>query len=103
MKIAPLADVKAHLSSYVDQCEAEGPVVITRNGRAVAVLLAPQDDDDLERLLLAHSPKFQSMLNRSRRSIAAGKGLTPAAFWKAVRNRAQANGSPRRKRAKSKD
>ena len=32
MRIAPLADVKARLSAYVDECGAEGPVVITRNG-----------------------------------------------------------------------
>lgn len=49
MKMAALADVKAHLSAYVDECEKEGPVIITRNGKAAAVLLAPKDDDDLER------------------------------------------------------
>ena len=27
MKIAALADVKAHLSAYVDECENEGPVI----------------------------------------------------------------------------
>ncbi len=48
MRIAPLADVKAHLSAYFDECVAEGPLVITRNGKAVAVLLVPYDDDDLE-------------------------------------------------------
>jgi prevent-host-death family protein len=41
MKIAPLADVKALLSAYVDQIGTEGPVVITRNAKPVAVLLAP--------------------------------------------------------------
>jgi len=48
MRIAPVADVKARLSAYLDQCETEGPVVITRNGKAVAVLLAPMNDEDLE-------------------------------------------------------
>ena len=38
MRIAPLADVKARLSAYVEQCETDGPVVITLNGRAVAIL-----------------------------------------------------------------
>jgi len=87
MRIAPLADVKARLSAYVEQCEAEGPIVITRNGKAVAVLLAPQDDDDLERILVGRSPRFQALLNRSRESIAAGKGMSPGEFWKAVRQR----------------
>jgi prevent-host-death family protein len=89
MRIAPLADVKARLSAYLDECSAEGPVVITRNGKAVAVLLAPYDDDDLERLLLGRSPRFQALLNRSRQSIKEGKGLSEKAFWTAVRKRAQ--------------
>jgi prevent-host-death family protein len=89
MRIAPLADVKARLSAYLDECGAEGPVVITRNGKAVAVLLVPYDDDDLERLLLGRSPRFQALLDRSRQSIKEGKGLAEKAFWAAVRQRAQ--------------
>ena len=84
MRIAPLAEVKARLSAYIEQCEMEGPVVITRNGKAVAVLLAPADDDDLEGLLLARSPRFQSLLARSRQSIKRGRGLSREDFWKAV-------------------
>ncbi|MBI4470164.1 MAG: type II toxin-antitoxin system Phd/YefM family antitoxin [Acidobacteria bacterium] len=71
----------------MEQCEAEGPIVITRNGKAVAVLLAPVDDDDLESLLLARSPRFQALLDKSRGSIRAGKGLSPSDFWKAVAHR----------------
>ena len=89
MKIAPLAEVKARLSAYIEQCETEGPVVITRNGKAVAVLLAPADDDDLEGLLLARSPRFRSLLARSRESIKRGKGLSREDFWKAVAEGAQ--------------
>src|SRR2546428_9324876 len=87
MRIAPLADVKARLSAHLERCETEGPIVITRNGKAVAVLLAPVNDDDLEMLLLARSPRFQSLLDKSRRSIKAGKGLSSTAFWKAVADR----------------
>jgi prevent-host-death family protein len=89
MRIAPLADVKARLSAYLDECAVEGPLVITRNGKAVAVLVVPQDDDDLERLMLARSPRFQALLNRSRQSIKKGKGLSEDAFWDAVRKRAR--------------
>ena len=87
MRIAPLADVKARLSAYVDQVEREGPIVITRNGRAVAVLLAPLDDDDLERLILARSPRFRALLEKSRQSIKAGRGLPHKESWKAVARR----------------
>ena len=89
MRIAPLADVKARLSAYLDQCGVEGPVIITRNGKAAAVLLVPFDDGDLERLMLGRSPRFQALLNRGRQSIKEGKGLSETAFWEAVRKRAQ--------------
>ena len=89
MRIVSLADVKARLSAYLDECGIEGPIVITRNGKAAAVLLVPYDDDDLERLLLGRSPRFQALLDRSRRSIEAGEGLSEQDFWKAVRKRAQ--------------
>ena len=89
MRIAPLAEVKAQLSAYVDKCATEGPVVITRNGKAVAVLLAPANDDDLEGLLLARSPRFRSLLARSRQSIKSGEGLSREDFWKAVAERTQ--------------
>lgn len=87
MRIAPLAEVKAQLSAYIEQCQTQGPIVITRNGKAVAVLLAPADDDDLEGLLLARSPRFQGLLARSRESIKRGKGLSREDFWKAVAER----------------
>ena len=89
MRIAPLADAKARLSDYVCECGSDGQIVITRNGKAVAVLLVPNDDDYLERLLLERSPRFQAMLNRSGRSIKEGRGLSEEDFWKAVRKRAQ--------------
>ena len=84
MRIASLADVKARLSAFVDHAETEGPVVITRNGKAVAVLLAPNDDDDLESLILSRSPRFQALLQQSRRSIQDGKELSEEGFWQAV-------------------
>ena len=95
MKIAPLADVKARLSAYLDECATEGPVVITRNGKAVAVLVAPADEEDLERLVLGRSPRFQAILNKSRRSIQEGKGLSRDDFWKAVRKRRRGDGPQR--------
>jgi prevent-host-death family protein len=84
MIIAPLADVKAKLSAYLEESSTNGPVIITRNGRAVAVLLTPTDDEDLESLVLSRSPRFQAMLNKSRQSIKAGEGLSRDGFWQAV-------------------
>ena len=74
-------------------------VVITRNGKAAAVLLVPYDDDDLERLMLARSPRFQALLERSRKSIQEGKGLSEQAFWEAVRKRRKNARQPQQKAA----
>lgn len=89
MKIASVADVKANLSAYLQRVETTGAVVITRNGKAVAVLLAPADDDDLERLLFSRSPRFQALLGKSRAGIKLGRGLSHKAFWKAVKEKHQ--------------
>jgi prevent-host-death family protein len=83
MKIASIADVKACLSAYLKESQ-NGPVVVTRNGKAVAVLLAVTDDDELERLILAHSPKFQALLEKSRRQIEETGGIPHDVFWREV-------------------
>lgn len=77
MIVASLAEIKAKFSAYLLEAEASGPVVVTRKGRAVAVIVAPADDADLEGILLSRSPRFRSLLSKSRRSIASGRGGNP--------------------------
>lgn len=74
MRIAPLVTVKAQLSAYLEQCKAEGPIVITRNGKAVAVLLAPIDDDDLEGCSLLGRPDFKPCSTNRERAFRQVKG-----------------------------
>ena len=104
MKIASVADIKARLSAYLKETE-EGPVVVTRNGKAVAVLLAVTDDDELERLVLAHSPKFQALLDKSRRQIEETGGISHEQFWREVnaetRKPADKNGRGKRRKRRS--
>jgi prevent-host-death family protein len=83
MKIASVADVKARLSSYLKE-SATGPVVVTRNGKAVAVLLGVRDDEELERLLLAHSRKLRAILDAADRRIERGAGIGHDEFWRRV-------------------
>src|SRR5262245_9559498 len=99
MKIASVADIKAKLSAYLRASE-EGPVVVTRNGKAVGVLLAVSDDDELERLVLAHSPKFQTLLDKSRRQIEETGGIPHEVFWREVEaeNSEETNKGKQRKR-----
>ncbi len=80
MKIASVADVKAKLSGYIKASKA-GPVVVTKNGKPVAVLLSVQDEDEIERLLMAYSPKLQRILQAAEQQIREGKGIKHKDFW----------------------
>jgi len=83
MKIAPVADVKARFSRYLKQC-ADGPVVVTKNGRPAAVLVAVSDEEELERLVLAHTPKFMALLDSAFARIRKGGGMRSVEFWGSV-------------------
>ena len=48
------------------------------------MLLSITDEDEIERMLLAHSPKFQSILNVAEQQIREGKGIKHEAFWQEV-------------------
>src|SRR4029077_11802724 len=74
MKTASVAEVKARLSSFL-KASATAPVVVTRNGKAVAVLLGVHDDEELERLILAHSRKLRAILDAEDRRIEEGAGI----------------------------
>lgn len=83
MKIASVADVKARFSAYLRETES-GPVVITRNGRPAAILVNVVDEDELESLLLAHSPKFRAILQAARDEIKQTGGIPHDEFWQQV-------------------
>ena len=100
MKIASVAEVKAHFSAYLRASE-QGPVVVTRNGKAVAVVVAVTDDEELERLIMAHSPRLQAILEAARQRIEAGEGIPSEQFWDELErdNERGKRGSKRRKLA----
>jgi prevent-host-death family protein len=98
MKGVTVEDVKAQFGNYLAKCASDGPVVITRRGKPIALLLAPLDEDDLERLVLSHSPQFQAIIAKSRKSLLAGKGVQHDEFWAAVKERAH----PKSKRQSAK-
>lgn len=83
MKITSVADMKARLSSYLKATE-EGPVVVTRNGKPVAVLVEAPEGEELERLILAYSPRFRALLDSARRRIGDNKGIPHEDFWEEV-------------------
>ena len=80
MKIASVADIKAHFSAYL-RSATRGPVVVTRSGRAVGVLLAIDDEEELERLVLAYSPRLRTLLAAARQRMRAGTGIRHEDLW----------------------
>src|SRR5712691_6412395 len=103
MEIASVADVKARLSAYLKACK-RGPVLITKNGKPGGVLLSVGDEDELERLLMAYSPKLRSILDRARERIRQRAGIPHEKFWadlertEPARKRARANGRSAKQR-----
>lgn len=59
-------------------------MIVTRNGKPVAALLAVRDDEEVERLVLAHSPRLRSSLDTARRRIREGDAIGHDEFWRGV-------------------
>lgn len=85
MRIASVAEVKSEFSAFLKASEA-GPVVVTRNGRPVAVIVGVNDDDEIERLLMSHSPRLQAIVEASRKQIREGEVLSHDQFWAEVKS-----------------
>jgi prevent-host-death family protein len=100
MKIASVAEVKSHFSAFLKATEG-GPVVVTRNGRPVAVIVGVQDEEEIERLLMAYSPHLRAILERSRQQIREGQWLSEEDFWSQMEKAPPSRGptKPRKKRA----
>jgi len=62
----------------------KGPVLVTRNGKPVAVLLAVASDEEAERVVLANSTLFQAILEKARQQVREGKGVPHDEFWAQV-------------------
>lgn len=73
MKTATIREVKAKLSEYVELAKTD-IVVITRHGRAAAVLQAIEPDD-LEEVLYETSDRFRSLIEARRAT--AGRRAVP--------------------------
>jgi len=88
MRIAPIAEIKAHLSAYVKESE-KGAVIVTKNGKPVAVLLGVTDEEEIERLVMAYSPKLQAVLARGRQQIQETGGIAHEDFWHEMESEAE--------------
>ena len=83
MKVATATEIGSDFAEYLKASERE-PVVVTRRGRPVAVLLRTAGGEELERLLMGHSPKLQRILEAARKRFREGAGIPHETFWKEV-------------------
>lgn len=74
----PLSHVKAHLSEIVDLVESDQErVTITRNGKASAIILHPDDLESLEETLAIMSdPELVAGIREGEAAHAAGDYVT---------------------------
>jgi prevent-host-death family protein len=98
VKVATQDEVAADFADYV-KATKKGPVVVTDKGKPVAVLLRSESDEDVERLLMGHSPKLQAILQAARKRFREGRGIPHEAFWKEVEAE-NADKKPKRGRAR---
>jgi len=47
-------------------------------------LVAVTDEEELERLVLAHTPRFMALLDSAHERVKKGQGMKHSGFWKAV-------------------
>ncbi len=83
MKVASVGEIKTRFSAFLKASEA-GPVVVTRNGKPVAVIVGVQDEDEVEQLLMAYSPRLQAIVEASRKQIREGDVLSHEEIWAEV-------------------
>ena len=83
MKNSAVVDAEARFSAYIRKHRAQGPEVF-RLGDKTVVVIEPEDDDDLGRLLLSRNTAFKAMIDRSRQSLRAGQGIPSREFWRMV-------------------
>jgi len=75
--------------------------VVTRNRRPVAVIVGVQNEEEVERLLMAYSPHLRAILERSRQQFRDGQWLSEEEFWSQFEHAQPSKGraKPNRKRA----
>lgn len=91
MTTIPLADAKARLSAVLDEVrDTHERVVITRNGRPEAVLIAVSDLEALEETLdLLSTPGALEQIRQAEDDIAAGHAVDAAELRRLLADRAE--------------
>ncbi len=83
MKTASATKLAAQFNDYLE-ASREQPVLITRNGKAVAVLLAVHDKAEAEQIAAIRSRSLRSIFAEAHAQIQEGGGIPGDRFWREV-------------------
>lgn len=101
MKTATAEKVAAQFDSFLEASQDQ-PVLVTRRGKPVAVLVAVQNRSEAVNVASRKTQTLQSVLDRSHEQIKQGLGIPHEQFWREVEDRTKArqrSTTARRKRA----
>ena len=80
MKRASVAELRAHLSDWLKSSERD-PVLITKNGKPIAMVVGVDEGGEFERYLMSRSPKLNAILSAAEKRFDAGQGIPDGEFW----------------------
>jgi prevent-host-death family protein len=83
VKTVSAAKVAAQFDKYLE-ASREQPLLVTRNGKPVAVLLAVQNKADAEQAARRHTRSLRSILQQAHEQIEQGGGIPHDQFWREV-------------------
>src|SRR5207302_659796 len=83
VKTASAAKIAAQFNDYLE-ASREQPVLITRNGKPVAVLLAVQDKAEAEQLAAGRVRSLRAIFQEAHEQIEKGGGIPSDQFWQEV-------------------
>ena len=75
MKQIALNEVKNELSKYLHAAEKED-IIITKHGKPAGILVGFKDEDDWLEYRIENDPIFLAKIERARKDIRSGKGVS---------------------------
>jgi len=84
VKTASAAEIAAQFNDYL-KASRDQPVLITRNGKPVAILLAVRDKAEAEELVGRRPRSLRSVFAKAHAQIERGEGIPEDEFWRQVK------------------
>ena len=91
MKTASAAKIAARFNDYLE-ASRDQPVLITRNGKPVAVLFAVHDKAEAEQIVGGRSRSLRSIFEEAHDQLEKGGGIPHDEFWREVAKNRRAKG-----------